>query len=264
MKISKIATNNFNLKSSTIRKINPLLSSNISYFNNKGLSSLDFLANQNLPLVNRISKTQDISFGSNESKIPKYLYHLTTKRAYESMCRTGIILTSSEKASNVQGVFTFEMDNFLKYWDLEDSEGRNINRKLFNRLDVLDSELALLRIPTAKLNVDELKIRSQNIYFDKYKYQHQLNKELAAGVENPTCYKPYRATIDHFMNGDSAYNIDKYDGHAVEYIYPHEISMDMVELVGFIRPEEFKHCDDFVFESLKKLMQNQPEAYYFE
>ena len=51
------------------------------------------------------------ALGKNNSKIPKYLYHITTKSHYNSMLESGVIKTSKDVSpmSNLNGVFMFDM-----------------------------------------------------------------------------------------------------------------------------------------------------------
>ena len=65
-------------------------------------------------MINPIIKNQP----TGRHNIPRYLYHLTTKENYNSMLKDGFIKTSHdvELSSNLEGVFLFEMINFVKRW----------------------------------------------------------------------------------------------------------------------------------------------------
>ena len=59
-------------------------------------------------------KTSYIS--SRGKKIPRYLYHMTSKKNYESMLKDGFIKTGHDAYldSNLDGIFMFDLKNFIK------------------------------------------------------------------------------------------------------------------------------------------------------
>lgn len=111
--------------------------------------------------------------------IPRFLYHLTTKANYESIMQSGFLKTSRDRAFG-KGIFTTELTNFFKRWRRNPDWGaENLQSKLLEQAAKGSSELVILKIPTESLNIDNLKIRSQNKLFGEYtKRKRQLTQKL--------------------------------------------------------------------------------------
>ena len=118
-------------------------------------------------MINPIIKNQP----TGRHNIPRYLYHLTTKKNYNSMLKDGFIKTHHDACAtlNLDGVFLFEMINFVKRWS---STGLSIDwlKKPFLLLDALilqaatkNPEIVLLKIPTKNFLLEKLRCRVQNI-----------------------------------------------------------------------------------------------------
>ena len=121
----------------------------------------------------RIAKT-------GKPNIPRYLYHVTTEKNYESMLKSGKILTTDDGLciSELNGVFLFDLKNFLKRWtstffDFKE-EGGKIN--LASALIGKNREAVVLRVPTKNFDINKLRIRVQNAKTDDY---HALNGDSA-------------------------------------------------------------------------------------
>lgn len=99
-------------------------------------------------------------------KVPRFIYHMTTKKNYESMLKDGFIKTSPD-ATLGRGVFATELTNLFKRWRLNKSWGNNsLQERLISQIAKGSDDIVMLKIPTAKLNQDLLRIRSQNILFN--------------------------------------------------------------------------------------------------
>lgn len=103
--------------------------------------------------------------------IPRFLYHLTNRANYESIMSSGVLRTSSDKFFG-EGIFTAELTNLFKRWRRSSDWGAaNLQNDLLEQAAKDSSELVILKIPTEGLNVDNIRIRSQNRLFggvDKY------------------------------------------------------------------------------------------------
>ena len=98
-------------------------------------------------------------------KIPRFIYHMTTKSNYESILKDGMIKTSSEGLIG-NGIFTTELTNFFKHWRKNSSWGNSsLQEQLLLHVSKGEDEIIILKIPTAKLSPDKLVIRSQNKLF---------------------------------------------------------------------------------------------------
>ncbi len=188
----------------------------------------------------RIAKT-------GKPNIPRYLYHVTTEKNYESMLKSGKILTTDDGLciSELNGVFLFDLKNFLKRWtstffDFKE-EGGKIN--LASALIGKNREAVVLRVPTKNFDINKLRIRVQNAKTDDY----------------------------HALNGDSAVFQTLYTRRKkpIEYIYAQDININGVEKLGstkFNLPEDFGGNPDALkffqrkpFADLLELFKGQPE-----
>jgi len=99
-------------------------------------------------------------------KIPRFIYHMTSKSNYESMLLDGIIKTSPEPLIG-RGVFTTELTNFFKRWRNNRSwDNDSLQERLIQQVSKGSDEIVILRIPTASLDSDKLIVRSQNRLFN--------------------------------------------------------------------------------------------------
>ena len=195
-------------------------------------------------------------FGKNNSKIPRYLSHITTKANYNSMLASGVIKTSKDVSplSTLDGVFMFDMKNFTKRWFNTwvryDNSGEkyNIGSVLLGKHSLISlmqqgadksSELVLLRFRTNKFDINKLRVRIQNI--------------------TKASYKP---------NGESALfqRMHTRRKDAIEYIYSNNLNIADAEKIGELRlnfksvNEVLKYVSEKHFDTLLKLVKGQPEA----
>lgn len=103
--------------------------------------------------------------------IPRNLYHLTTASAYENMLRTGSLEAREACDSRGKQVFLFDIKNFTKYWRKTKKTQEQPRTTLLDLIAQLgerknfedDVDLVLLKVPTEKLNLNNLKIRIQEL-----------------------------------------------------------------------------------------------------
>ena len=143
-------------------------------------------------------------------KIPRYLYHVTTRANYENMLKTGTLRVSNPGGLG-SGVYMFELQNMIKHYGNHNGY-RGLERLLGQGRLHCDEELVLLRIPSAKLNASRLAIRDNG---------------------TPIGMDPSGFKITNLI-GDSAVNSKLYKQRKVglEYIYPHDINISDVSMVG--------------------------------
>ena len=169
-------------------------------------------------------------FGSR--KIPRYIYHMTSKANYDSMLKDGFIRTGETMLHVDKGIYAFDLMNFFKCWSKPnrdwgyDDLQRIILRHIVKWMQTMDSrknELVILKIPTSKLNQDKLFVRSLNKLFkmeeSKQKFRdmpYSLQEHLQG--ETPACKAPL-------------YKMRK---EAIEFIYKEDIPIDSAEQLGSI------------------------------
>lgn len=178
-------------------------------------------------------------------KIPKYMYHLTTQRSYESMLKDGFIKTTEDQICG-QGVFLIELVNFFKRWRTSKDWGRtDLQLDLIHQVKKFFTDgLVLLRIPTKNLNSDKLKVRSQNRLFSWVKNNEEAFyriKNSDRGDELSRIQKLVYLTendenIANLLGETPAKDssLFKKRKEAVEYIYKDDIPIDSVEKIGEI------------------------------
>ena len=161
-------------------------------------------------------------------KVPRYIYHFTNEHAYNSMLKDGFIRTSeNDPYIKKQGVHFIELSNFMKFWKehkdwgepgetLQKSLLRNVVRWIRSYFTEKNN-LVVLRIPTASLDIDKLKIRSQHEFF-KFKFSEQ-----------PSC-----KASPHLQGFTPATESRRYNNRkeAIEYIYQSNIPITAAERIG--------------------------------
>lgn len=188
---------------------------------------------------------------NNRRSIPRYLYHLTSKKNYDSILKTGMLnaYQDTDTTTNLNGVFLFDLTNFLKRWcniGFSFNSGNtpfSLAKALFLNTIIKDPNIVLLKIPTKNLPTDMLRCRVQDI-----------NPTIS---ENPA------------NNGEPATNQKHYTRKrkAIEYIFQGNIPLEKTSKVGELnfgikvtKPQDttlFNKID--VLDFLHKLFKNQPE-----
>jgi hypothetical protein len=220
-----------------------------------GFADMRNISKENLKPLEK--DTFDSKIGKH--KIPKYLYHLTPKENYSMMMEEGILDVGGEK-DTIQGVFMFDLENFLKHWSPKNGTG-DIRKRLLRYTSNFGSELVILKIPTEHLNKEELKIRSITHFNTKSEKEVNIAKEQWKTTgEAPKGF-------EHVILGDSAKKAGLYNQRkeALEYAYPDEIDMSIVKKVGVIPSyadlyiEELATGEDLLLKAFKHGFKNQPE-----
>lgn len=182
---------------------------------------------------------------SGKPNLPRYLYHVSSRKNYEAMVKSGEIRTSHDAclSSSLEGVFMFDLKNFAKRWTSTffnfEEECAKVN--LGSALVCKNSDIVVLKVPTKKMNVDKLKVRVQD--------------------ETKTDY--------HALNGDSARFQTLYTRRKkpIEYIYGENIDISDAQKIGELNLElnadNRNELIDFMqkrpFEPLLKLFKGTPE-----
>ena len=175
-------------------------------------------------------------------KIPRFLYHKTTKDNYNKMLQDGYIQIS-ESCQRGKGLYMFEMQNMLKHYKDFDGKrdlGRLLNQVIGNSIYGA-YEAVLLRIPTSILDAGKLAIRSNS------------------GPGRNSMHSCTKTAL-----GDSALasHLHKQRKVALEYIYPNQLPMDNISVVGAVKfnSKDAENLDESkALELWKELTKNQPE-----
>jgi hypothetical protein len=170
-------------------------------------------------------RTPKIQFPWSEyrsKEIPRFLYTITTKANYESMCKDGYIRPAQDiLRPKMQGIFLFDLRNLTKRWTSNSFfRTQNFITQLFLALTDKSKDLVVLKVPTKNLD-KPLKIRSLNYLF---KNCDRIRTDV------------------HLDYGIGAYMQKHYTQHKepIEYIYKENIPITQVEKIGEVFIEDVK------------------------
>ena len=178
-------------------------------------------------------------------KIPRYLYHVTTFANYKNMLKTGTLRVSNLSGLG-SGVYMLELQNMIKHYGNHNGY-RGLERLLGQARLHGENELVLLRIPTTKLNASRLAIRDNG---------------------NPVGINSSQFKVTDLI-GDSAINSKLYKQRKVglEYVYPHDININNISLVGSAKVKPLTEgviSDTEALGIWKTLTKGEPEHMAFE
>lgn len=197
---------------------------------------------------------------SGRHKVPRFIYHLTNKPAYESMLKDGFVKTSGDDA--LRGVYTTDIVNFFKRWRKNKAwRSASLQEMLVRQASKGKDDLVLLRIPTDKLNSNELIIRSQNRLFGatcstsaqrREQIEKFMEEQSKLGVaESDICSlifkKFFPEVLEHVEHGTPAKfsKLFKQRKEAIEYVYPHDIKISDAEKIGEVNVAELRKSAEY-------------------
>ncbi len=251
------------------------------------LKTKDFINEQNA-IKPKIEDGEKLLFGSldciagvskaqiGKHKIPRFLYHLTTQEAYELMLKDGCMKAAAkDDLLSHKALFMFDFVNFLKDWKSNpDWKNYDIRLSLIAQVSGDTSkDLALLRIPTRSLdNIQDLRIRSQNKLFSWGGYGACATDKAVAyltmlmrnGDDYEVAIRKLLKIVApksylHLTQGDLAKcsSLYKQRGEAIEYIYPQDIPINIVQKIGQAKIED---VDSVVLgDCFEQLLKDTPE-----
>lgn len=184
-------------------------------------------------------------------KIPRYLYHFTNSYCYREILSSGALkpFTHDFFIPN-KNIFFIDLGDFIKNWNkikLEPSYS-----ELDKLLDFVGRrDIVLLRIPTDKLNLKNLRIRSQKTAYSCEKIMSE-NEKILQNMKNNSKFdfrtllhkflkeKCGTKSFNHMTKGDDAIYSKLYQQRkeALEYFYPEEIKSDYIEKIGEIKIQD--------------------------
>lgn len=218
---------------------------------------------------------------TNQNKIPRFLYHLTTKSNYQKMLETGAMNPAKEGLCG-ENIFMLDITNFFKRWTKFNLGGSHQKRLLAHVSGANREDVVLLKIPTKQLQREKLGIRSQDVLYSNAEYlggeQVEFMKKFNCNSEEEllqllekdenafdkftNIFKRYL----HLTNGTQAGNQRLFTTRkdALEYIYPEAIDIHSVQKIGQINPSEFELTSEFnpdkpMQSVFGKLLEGQPE-----
>ena len=164
-------------------------------------------------------------------KIPRFLYHMTTKANYEKIVsdnflrgskQYGTFNGSSHVDSAYDCVFLIELTNFFKRWrKSNDWSFDTLQKALIEQVAKGKDEIVILKIPTFNLNPANIFIRSQNELFCK----SSTNRQNFVSAKMSSLYKQRK--------------------HAIEYMYSGLIGTSGIEKIGELSIKTLKESAEY-------------------
>ena len=206
-------------------------------------------------------------------KIPRFLYHMTSKYNYEQMLSSGTIRMSEDLMCG-KGIFTSELNNLFKRGSQPLGDTTLINR-LIEQVNTCDDKIVLFRIPTAAIDKNKLFVRSHKIVTDLC-----FSREVSSAVKalNEECKQSYnwnnymsklkeiisnaldklnsKDIVEHLQANTPAEmaNLYKQRKHAIEYIYKDTIPISVVEKIGECDVKKAKEVSEYPIRNIFSLL----------
>lgn len=193
---------------------------------------------------------------------PRYLYHLTSAENAQRINSEGVLVASNEGLMK-ESIFLFDLENFLKFWNLRPAKykGKPIKNALIDRVAQESGDIAVFRIDTDKIDKETLKIRSQDFIFEPERLE--LFKSIVrarGGIDKLS--KCEKDRFAHYFCGDDANkaNLYKQRKESIEYVYPFDILRSGFEKIGETTvKKETSNKEQDAFVILNNLFEGKPE-----
>lgn len=210
--------------------------------------------------------TVQISKYIGKHKIPRFIYHITSKDNYKKILQSGCLKLSESDNYSGTGIFMIELENFFKHWKNFQVKNQSIMKSLLGQTAHDTKDIVILKIPTAKLDSKKLFIRDQKTFFRWCKPELEpevkaIYEDLVSKAKDTTAYgfikftqlcelekqarkmwyEKFASALTKFhMEGKTPAtesNLFKQRKTPIEYIYREQIPIQDIELLGEA------HCD---------------------
>ena len=174
----------------------------------------------------RSNLKQNMGFGNR--KVPRYIYHLTTKEKWSRILSSGELRPSYDGC--MKAVCMADLSNLFGQWkaDLR-TKGQQMLKDLVDHVQKDNSNLVILKISTEKLKRSEFFLRPQGECF-KISKEDGFIPWLLKGKDKNTV--PNRKFL-LLTEGVEAQNARKYrHKDAIEYVYKNGIPVQNIEKIG--------------------------------
>ena len=214
--------------------------------------------------IQTIRKLLGIKRGSHE--LPRFIYHLTSKANYDAIVSTGYIRPANDTLFKGQGIFAVDLANLFKRWGRNPAwDNDSLREQLLNRVAKETDDIVILRIPTAKLDKEAIRLRNQNkFFFLTYSgsFKKVIDEAVAAVNKRVSILNDEEkwdrlfsdflrehipAELHELITGLPAKsrNLLKQKKAAYEYIYQNQIPVDCFEKIGEVNLATVKKSANF-------------------
>ena len=227
-----------------------------------------------------------------KAKMPKYLYHLTSRESFNKILKSRTILPS--KREQLKGVYLLDKDNFIDFYPNTEIDGKShdlmgslLLQARANRNGVFepsDGRYVLIKLPTKELlEKGDIRIRKQEEYFnfskkleklrneleeyDKY-YINEMDKEdlgtlkkeikeknLMDDKETEQFFKDFKKQIKKGYSIFEASEGDFKNKGSIEYAFKSPINLDELQEKNVIYFDEYElfTCFTYDFEKIRRI-----------
>jgi len=232
-----------------------------------------------------VSAQHETAPSKGKRRVPRYIYHMTSKQNYDSMVKDGFIKKSRDEAIG-DGVFATELVNLFKRWRKNQAWGNSsLMESLIDQVRKDGKDVVILKIPTSILNIDHLKVRSQNRLFGTFtaagedeqfmEYVQSKMDAIPKEEQQKWAEKSLEIALDamdeeistHLSKGAPAQECQKYkqNKEAIEYIYQEDIDIKDTEKIGEVNIDEIKSQPEYnpkkpLWSFFTNLLKGTPEA----
>lgn len=167
---------------------------------------LNSIANSNVSTIERVN------YQKSDAKLPEYLYHLTSKEnALKILKSKKLVVPKTEcrasktydSETQLRGIYTIDKDNFKGNWQKHDKY--NVTAEVLKLIADSSNEVAIIKIPTSKLDKTKMKIRP-----------------IHEATTNPD-----------YLKGFSIDELNSWKNSALEYVYQDDIPVDSFASVEY-------------------------------
>ena len=204
--------------------------------------------------------TVQLSQAVGKHKIPRYLYHITSKENYNKIIQSGGITPLEADSFCGTGIFMLELENFFKNWQKIKVREQPLIKTLLGQAAHGTKDIVILRIPTSNISTKNLFIRDQKIFFNWHTPEltteaNTIYEKLVSKEKNTTSgfvkftklfelkeqarkiwFEKFASfTTKLHMQGKtpaSQSNLFKQRKSPIEYIYRERIPAQNIELLG--------------------------------
>ena len=217
-----------------------------------------------------------------KNNLPEYLYHFTSEENYKSIIKNGEMkATYSDKFLKSNGnkaIFLVDSDNLLNQWDsLKNKTRYSYLTRLLKFCDKSQNgKVMMLKIPTSKLNIDNLSFRNQNYVMDSFammrlpketkekffacsKLINKIHKDNKIFTDDISSHIFMSEKMKHLENGCSISKLQEHSSEPCEILYSTDIPADLIKSATVIDISEIQNMpmyDEEAEQISKELVQN--------
>lgn len=158
------------------------------------------------------AKVRRVDLRKSDVKLPEYIYHLTSKENALKIIKSKKIMMPKTECrtdqtydpeSQLRGIYTIDKDNFMNKW--QEADKYNVTGEILKLIANSSNDIAIIKIPTSKLDKTKMKIRPI--------HETTINSD--------------------YIKGFPIEKLNEWNNSALEYVYQDEIPVDSFDSVEY-------------------------------